>query len=558
MCDFETNSGDIEITRVWAWGVVDISSPDSSFIYGNDITTFIKWAESQALNKDTLYFHNLKFDGDYLINWALKNGWTSIPTRKEAKRKTIYAVISGSGAFYQMRLYFTKNRYVTIIDSQKIINMGVDRMAPSFNLEEVKGEIDYELYREEGYEPTPAELDYLRRDVVIVAKSLHFFFDQGLTKTTAGANALYDYKIMMRDTFKYFFPDLRAIDENLRKSYKGGFTYVNPKYQGRDIGAGIVLDVNSLYPSRMYEELLPYGVPEYYEGEYEEDEYYPLYIQHITCTFTVKEGFLPTIQIKKSFYNFSPTEYLSDSDGNEVDLWLTSVDLKLFLDHYDPGDLQYIEGYKFRGGRGMFRKYIDKWMGIKVQAVKDKNKGLKEVAKVALNSLYGKFGKNPHMSNRIAELAPDGSTHYQMITTPDVPPVYIPMACFITAYARNYTIRAAQSCIDRFMYADTDSLHLEGLELPEGLEIDDTKLGAWKKELEFSRAKYLRAKCYIEEYDKEGDKILNIKCAGMPDKMHNQVTWDNFTLGRRYEGKLVPKHINGGTILVRRPFTIAK
>lgn len=50
-------------------------------------------------------------------------------------------------------------------------------------------------------------------------------------------------------------------------------------------GKGIVLDVNSLYPSVMHEEKYPFGNPVYFEGKYEEDNIYDLYIQVIRLFF---------------------------------------------------------------------------------------------------------------------------------------------------------------------------------------------------------------------------------------------------------------------------------
>lgn len=72
-------------------------------------------------------------------------------------------------------------------------------------------------------------------------------------------------------------------------------------------------------------------------------------------------------------------------------------------------------------------------------------------------------------------------------------------------------------CMIGSVYADTDSLHLQGLDMPQGLEIDDVKLGAWKNEVKggFARAKFIRAKTYVEEL--RGGK-LEVTCAGMMKK----------------------------------------
>lgn len=549
MCDFETNTGNIDHTRVWAWASVDIDDPDNTFRYGDDISTFMKWLQDISVMKETIYFHNLKFDGDFIVNHLLKNGWQHIQRANNARKKTFTTLISGSGAWYCMTVYFTRNRYIKIIDSLKVIPLKVEQIPKAFGLAEAKGSIDYQLYREKGYELTADEISYISGDVTIVAKALAYMFGQGLTKMTQGSNALNDYKVMFLDYFKYFFPNIKEADQDIRRSYRGGFTYCNPRFQGQDVGSGIVLDVNSLYPSRMKYEILPYGMPHWFDGEYEADEAWPLYVQHMRCSFFLKDDMIPTIQIKNSMY-YSNNEYLREA--TDADLWLTNVDLELFQEHYRLADVEYLGGYKFRGGKGFFDEYIDKWMDVKIEASKSGNKGMRTIAKLMLNSLYGKFGTNPHVTNKLPELRDDGSCLYRVNREPDRDPVYIPVATFITAYARAYTIRAAQRVYDRFLYADTDSLHLLGDEIPDGLYVDDNELGAWKHESSFHRAKFIRQKCYIEE-EETG---LKVTCAGMPDYLHKDVTWDNFQLGATFAGKLVPKRIDGGTILVETDFTI--
>lgn len=85
---------------------------------------------------------------------------------------------------------------------------------------------------------------------------------------------------------------------------------------------------------------------------------------------------IPTIQIKNSYF-FKGNEYLESSEsyeGDIVTLVLTSVDLKLFLEHYDVSNLDYIAGYKFKGKAGLFTSYIDKWTDVKIKASIEGNK----------------------------------------------------------------------------------------------------------------------------------------------------------------------------------------
>ena len=90
----------------------------------------------------------------------------------------------------------------------------------------------------------------------------------------------------------------------------------------------------------MYEKPMPIGEPILYQGKYEEDKVYPLYIQCLSCAFDIKKGKIPTIQVKKSKF-FMENEYIESSHGEIISLVLSSIDLKLFLDQYDVYELTY-------------------------------------------------------------------------------------------------------------------------------------------------------------------------------------------------------------------------
>ena len=543
--DFETIT-DPDDCRVWAWGVFEIGV-DNSFLYGNDIESFMTWIASQYYL--TVYFHNLKFDGEFILNWLFRNNFKHTTDKLEYD-KTFSTLISDKGMFYCMEIMFEGGRKVKILDSLKVLPMSVEAIAKGFGLEIRKGSIDYDEFRSVGHQLTEEEIAYLRNDVEIVAQALKTLFEQNLKKMTQGSNALADYKkIVGKKVFQKWYP-IPPYDKEVRQSYKGGFVYVKPEWKEKDVGEGIVLDVNSLYPSVMYYEKLPYGEGVSFSGKYEKDAAYPLFVQMLKCEFELKEGYLPTIQLKNNL-GFNPTEYCTSSDGQEISLCLTNVDLKLFLEHYRVYNVEWGGGWKFHAGSGMFTAYIDKWYKVKEESTKTGNKPMRQLAKLMLNALYGKFALNPNVQSKIPFLE-NGVVRYRLGEKEERDPIYIPMGTFITAYARNKTIRSAQKVYDRFIYADTDSLHLIGSELPEGLDVDPTRLGAWAHESTFTRARFVRAKTYVEEIDGE----LNITCAGMPKTCYSQVTWENFHCGAVYTGKLVPRHVQGGICLLPTTFKI--
>lgn len=548
--DFETTTDPTDC-RVWACGICEIGNPDN-FTYMNDIDGFIAWARKQR--KVTTYFHNLKFDGEFILCWLFENGFKFVDDRRDLEKNTFTTLISDKGQFYSMEICFERKgkekECLTIYDSLKILPFSVAAIAKGFNLPISKLEIDYRETREKGHVLTAEEVDYLRNDVEIMARALHILFEQGLTKMTQGSNALFDYKRTVgTKNFSKWFP-IPDYDSDIRQSYKGGFTYLNPKYKEIDLQDGIVLDVNSLYPSVMYYQPLPYGEGIFFKGKYEQDKIYNLHVQMFTCQFELKPGYIPTIQLKNNLA-FVPTQYLESSDGEDVTLCLTNVDMELFFEHYNVFNIEWHSGWKFKSTIGLFKDYIDKWNKVKMESTLNGNKAMRTLAKLMLNALYGKFALNPNVQSKIPWYD-NGVVKYRLGEKETRDPIYIPVGTFITAWARYKTISSAQKVYDRFVYADTDSLHLIGTEIPDMLEVDPVKLGAWKHESTFTRARFIRQKSYIEEID----GTLNITCAGMPDRCYQYVTWENFHTGMSYEGKLGMAHVNGGIVLKDIPFSI--
>ena len=576
--DFETTTN-IDDCRVWAWALCEIGNTDN-IIYGTDIESFLTHCERLKSNSKIL-FHNIKFDGEFILSYLLNNGFRWVDKPTVGDEKVFTTLISDKGLFYSIKItwdYKRKNRhhYTLFEDSLKVIPFSVEQIARDFDLPISKLTIDYKADREKGHELTPEEVDYIKNDVVIMALALEKLYAEGLTKMTTAGNALAGYKaITGKGAFRAWFP-APYYDAEVRQAYKGGWTYLKPEYAGRDIGAGIVLDVNSLYPSVMYYKPLPYGEPRYFDGQYQPKRLYNCYIQLLRCIFELKPNHLPTIQLKNTS-GFCPTEYLTTSNNQLITLCLTNVDLDLFFEHYNVWCVEYMGGYEFKSQTGMFKEYIDYWMERKKTAKIEKNGSNYTISKLMLNSLYGRFAVNPVCYSKVPYLDESGIVKYRLGAKEEREPLYIPVAAFITAYARETTIRAAQRCYNRFVYADTDSLHLIGTDLPDGLIIDDVELGAWKHESTFTRARFIRAKCYIEdEQQKDGTSRLKVTCAGMPHISHtpmpddeyqlrlketgtsaaNGVTWENFKKGQAYIGKLQPIHTQGGIVLKDIDFTI--
>lgn len=569
--DFETTT-EAQDCRVWAYSICSVDDPEE-FSYGNNLNDFMKHVES---NPGIYYFHNLKFDGSFILDWLLKHGFSWIKEKSKNQNPfTFTTLITDTGIFYSIEVKFKKTK-VKFYDSLKILNFSVAQIAKDFDLPIRKLEIDYKLHRPEGWELTNEEIDYIRNDVEIMARAIKIMENYELNKMTIGSCALNDYRSRMsKKMFDLLFPKLPIeVDRDIRESYRGGWTYLNPIYQNQETGPGVVLDRNSMYPSVMVYEPLPYGLPVFFEGQYQFDNHCPLFIQSFSCIFDLKPGKLPTIQIKNSL-SFILNEWLESSHGEIVTLNLCSPDFYLFMENYNVRHLTFHGGWKFQAMTGMFGDYIKYWTESKIKAKKDGNKALYLISKLMLNSLYGKMGTNPISCQKMPVLQ-DDMVKFVNQEPEEKDPLYIPVASFITSYARTTMIRTSQFIReyglkkygqDSFIYSDTDSCHCllnpdDLKEISKFIKIDSYELGAWDMETTFGRGKYLRQKCYIEEI--EGKVVAHV--AGLPSKLAQFITFDNFRVGfttneldekiRKANPKLRYKHVKGGVILEEVEYSI--
>lgn len=381
MADFETTTDPTDC-RVWSWGLLEIDNPEYENVeIGIDIDSFI---ERIMQSNTTIYFHNLKFDGVFILDYLLKNGYTHSTAQNLRTDMTFKSLISDNGTFYSITVQWENGHSCEFRDSYKKLPMPVSRIATSFKLEETKGSIDYKAYRPVGHQLTAEEEDYLRKDLVIPAKALKEVLDSGMTGLTVAGDSLREYKRLTgSEHFKRMFPVLHeSIDSEIRRAYRGGFTYADERFKGRVVGGGIVLDVNSLYPSVMKNNILPYGEPKFVRGMVEPTKDRPLIIFSVTFTAKLKAHHIPCIQIKGSSI-FTATEYLKEIK-EPTTLMVTNIDWALYNDHYDIEVLAYGGGWAFRAVKGMFDNYIDKWSEVKA---KEKG-GKREIAKLHLNALY--------------------------------------------------------------------------------------------------------------------------------------------------------------------------
>ena len=212
--DFETTA-DPDDCRVWAWAASEVGDAEN-VSFGNDIESFVSWC--RAVEGSRVYFHNLKFDGKFVLHHLLSNGWTWVAGKDDARHKTFTTLISDMGQFYSIKLYFTPVAAVEFLDSLKVIPLPVASIPKAFGLSIEKLDIDYLEAREPGHVLTDKERAYVANDVKIVALALQEMYERDMKRITAGSNAFHHYvkSIGGKKRFRDWYPE-PDYDLDLRK-----------------------------------------------------------------------------------------------------------------------------------------------------------------------------------------------------------------------------------------------------------------------------------------------------------------------------------------------------
>lgn len=569
--DFETSTEawGVEEARVWLW---DVCLPNFAHKTGTDLDSFMAFVLKNPMNN--LYgFRNLAYDGVYILSWLLNHGYKH--TQKDTNqmpKKSFRTVISGLGSHYAYQVKTETGGTVTFTDTLKYVNMSIKKSADCYNLPIKKGDIDYDLYRPLGYQPTQEELDYIHNDTEIDMWTIKLNMKAGAIKFTQAGNARYEFKKLFTEgEWDYLFPELDSSEDKFcRKAYSGGFVSYNKQYQGVELEDCHSLDINSMYPAQMLHRPMPYGYPMSFQGKYEPNEKYPLYIQQLACCFCLKPNGIAMIATRKVFVS-SDNLYLERSGNMKQVLTLASPDLELFFANYDVFDIEWLGGYMFKSMQGReltpqeaktmsvdecieedgkgsyFYNYIKKWRYIKEH--EPRGSAMRDYAKRMQNALYGALATNPERKSSIPKLDEDGKVVYDLVTSEsEGSPSYLPAGIFITAWSRHFLINTIMKFRKYFVYCDTDSLYLRGKEPLPDFAVHDSLYGFFKLEHYITKLKVLGAKryIYIGREPKDKEDTFNVTCCGADEDIKKQITFDNFELGKVFYGKKSVKNVVGG------------
>lgn len=372
----------------------------------------------------------------------------------------------------------------------------------------------------------PVKEDKIEKAYGSKAKAIQVMLNEGHTSFTIGANAFHAWKESYFKTgtkasnnakYRTVFPFEIEVDEFCRPSYIGGLTYLNEKYANRKTKlAGKSYDINSMYPNQMYNRRLPSGKGNKFSSLAEVPEN-ALYIAKcvVSAGTKVQKGKIPFLKPSNFIVPVNDNSLITEFTKRAY-FTLTSIDIELFNNTYDT-EITVLEGYWFEDAPAdLFHAYIDKYMALKQKNNEDE--GLRLLAKLFLNNVYGKFGTKIKCFDYERNIAENGDVQYTHFRKPYNrinEETYLPMASFITSYAREQLLTVANAHYEDVIYMDTDSIKLTNGAVLDASLIHETELGKWSFEYEFTNSLFIKTKTYMIK--KKNSKTYDLTIAGLSD-----------------------------------------
>lgn len=434
-----------------------------------------------------VYFHNLNYDVQFL--------WDELYIDLLNHENSL--IIGNNG-----RVIAVKTGNLEIRDSMAKISMKLRDIAPLVKLEKLdspRGNF------EAGWSKdlTDADFQYVIQDARIVFRAMQWMHKQGDNHMTAAGDAWNELRSTYnrvhggyKGTWTKHYPLLTyAIDARIRSAYFGGLNL--SFHKGLNIATEdmpiVHEDVNSMYPSVLRYDPLPYGEP-IVITDISELKNYDLYVIFALFKLTLKNGMIPWFKPKNCL------AYIDDWNGQwkqpivEMDdyepMALCSVDIETLKIWYDvkikiPRNFW---AYGFHSEIGAHAEYVDKWYNAKAECRKNHDELGTKQAKIKLNSCYGRFALR--VEEEVYTIEYDEELDYHQLKKHVVEiedefaeitkDAYVPMGVFITAWARRRLLNGVLSIGPlNLIHADTDSMIHYGK--PSNFS-HGSELGAWKLE----------------------------------------------------------------------------
>jgi hypothetical protein len=300
------------------------------------------------------------------------------------------------------------------------------------------------------------------------------------------------------------------IGSDIRMSYTGGAVdvYIPENKEGTKV---YCYDVNSLYPSQMYEQLMPIGTPTYFKGDIRaiDENAFGFFYCKITAPDNLNHPILQThVKTSNGMRTIAPLGTWEDI------LFSLEMDNAIKLGY----EIEILWGYKFEKDI-IFKDYVETLYALRLNY--PSSDPLNYIAKILLNSLYGRFGMDDNFSevniinkdyyqdfqnkylDRISDEVKLGDYYLVKVegllneNDERTHNISVGIASAITAYARIHMSQFKNNPDFNLYYTDTDSAYTDS-PMPDHL-VNSKVLGKLKLENICNKAIFLAPKVYYLE-----------------------------------------------------------
>jgi len=421
----------------------------------------------------------------------------------------------------------------TFYDSSALLGFSLRSLAINFNVETLKGEIDYDSL----ITVTPELLAYMKDDHLALYQVLERFFLWDLIalhgwKPTLASLALNIFKKEFYPKKKKLYSLDKDVDRFVRKSYQGGRTEIFNMVYSNSSKPLYCYDVNSLYPTVMRDNEFP-SKPKFSTTDFLPDE-----MGFYHCRVFCPDMHIPVLGAK---IKIGKSESFVFPKG-EFDGYWTTYELNYAIE-LGYKIIEVYQGLVFENDGKIFKNYVNYFYNKRKASKSDTDK---IICKLLLNSLYGRFGMDTEKDQLHLEKHIEGETYHSTIITPSGNEVIfctskedirtftnVAVASYVTSYSRVLMHKKiVKDAKNKVWYMDTDSLFTP-VKLKTGLELGDLK-----EEYKVFKACFMLPKTYLVE----GVDFKKVVMKGFDKKKIQHFTHSDFTNSLEGDLKVMNKN----------------
>lgn len=337
-----------------------------------------------------------------------------------------------------------------------------------------------------------SDIEYCYRDCKIIHEGLNeFFHETGRVSLTIGSAAMYYFRTQYME---YDFIYNEKLSDNFFLSYYGGRTEAFTIGAIRTSEQCSVYDINSLYPSSMYNAKFPDISSLKYKENLSVAQFLTLLNRYEGCA---------TIKVKHANTYLGYLPYKGDKLLFPTGIFYTSVNFNEIRYALEKNVIEILEVSNVTYAHGIespFKEFVGDNFGKRKNS---KSEIRKMILKLLLNNLYGKFAMRKKYTNEYFETIPhefleelrrkktyytvknfsalrdDCFIEYENVQFEKSYFAIAVFASYITSYSRVKLLDGLVHNQKGLKYCDTDSLFIT--EEPKNLKIG-LELGEYKKE----------------------------------------------------------------------------